>query len=526
MPYRVLIPAAGTGSRLGELTRYINKSLVSVDNRPAICHIIEQFPEDAEFVIALGHKGDLVRDFLDMAYPERKFCYSFVSPFEGEGSGLGLSILSCREHLETSFIFISCDTLVRGKIPDLSRNWAGYAERADVSQYRTLRIENEHVVEICEKGAAHSDAHKPYIGLAGIVDYADFWEAMSSGGSDAVNMGEAFGLRSIAGRGIDAVRFTWYDTGNMEGLAAARVAYGSEGSPNILEKPNEAIWFVGNSVIKFSDDKKFIENRVKRARRLLDYVPHITAEKDNLYSYDKVEGVTLSGSINIPLFQKLLDWCRRFWVRSDLDASALVAFKKQCMEFYREKTFERIALFYDKFQKTDDAEVINGAAMPRLDEMLGRMDWDWLADGIPGRFHGDFHFENILYSEETGKFTFIDWRQEFGHSLDVGDIYYDLAKLLHGLIVCHELIARGQYCAEWKDGAIDFDFNRKQILVECEGYYFDWLTGSGYDLKKVRILTALVYLNIAALHHYPYCMLLYALGKQMLFYGLGDGLRQ
>lgn len=65
MTERVCIPTAGTGSRLGSLTRYINKSLVAVDNRPTISHIIERYPDDAEFVIALGHKGHLVRGIFE-----------------------------------------------------------------------------------------------------------------------------------------------------------------------------------------------------------------------------------------------------------------------------------------------------------------------------------------------------------------------------------------------------------------------------------------------------------------------------
>ena len=38
----------------------------------------------------------------------------------------------------------------------------------------------------------------------------------------------------------------------------------------------------------------------------------------------------------------------------------------------------------------------------------------------------------------------------------------------------------------------------------------------GYSLTKIRILTALIFLNIATLHHYPYSLLLYAVGKDML----------
>ena len=62
MPYKVFIPTAGIGSRLGDLTSSINKSLVALDNKPIISHIINLFPRDAEFVIALGYKGEIVKE--------------------------------------------------------------------------------------------------------------------------------------------------------------------------------------------------------------------------------------------------------------------------------------------------------------------------------------------------------------------------------------------------------------------------------------------------------------------------------
>ena len=92
MGYRVVIPTAGIGSRLKESTKHINKSLVGIANRPTISHLIEQFPQDCEFVIGLGYKGNLVRDFLELAYPDRTFYFANVDPFKGKGSGLGLSL--------------------------------------------------------------------------------------------------------------------------------------------------------------------------------------------------------------------------------------------------------------------------------------------------------------------------------------------------------------------------------------------------------------------------------------------------
>ena len=66
MSYRVFIPTAGIGSRLGKITRYINKSLVTVANRPVLSHLIDKFPKNCEFVIALGFKGEIVKEFLEL----------------------------------------------------------------------------------------------------------------------------------------------------------------------------------------------------------------------------------------------------------------------------------------------------------------------------------------------------------------------------------------------------------------------------------------------------------------------------
>jgi thiamine kinase-like enzyme len=192
-------------------------------------------------------------------------------------------------------------------------------------------------------------------------------------------------------------------------------------------------------------------------------------------------------------------------------------FIASCKKFYKNKTLERINLFYKNSPYTDDVAMINGIKYPSLGSILNEVDWEWLAKGISVRFHGDFHFENILWIEASEKFIFLDWRQDFAESLFVGDIYYDLAKLMHGLIISHEVIAKGLYSANWNGGHINFDFNRKEKLIECEKYFIDWLENNRYDIKKVRTLTALIYLNIAVLHHHPYSILLYALGKKMLF---------
>ena len=153
MSYKVVIPTAGTGSRLDRLTKYLNKSLVSLAYRPVLSHLIDQFPKDCVFVIVLGYKGHLVRDFLKIAYPKRTFQFTTVDPYIGPNSGLGRSLLCSEKFLQEPFVFISCDTLVKESIPAPKVNWMGYHKVKNVKSYRTLEIVNQRIYKIFEKGA-------------------------------------------------------------------------------------------------------------------------------------------------------------------------------------------------------------------------------------------------------------------------------------------------------------------------------------------------------------------------------------
>ena len=74
---------------------------------------------------------------------------------------------------------------------------------------------------------------------------------------------------------------------------------------------------------------------------------------------------------------------------------------------------------------------------------MNNIEWKNLSRGINVNFHGDLHFENIIFSKN--KFVLLDWRQDFNENLKVGDLYYELAKIMHGIIVSHERVLRQQF---------------------------------------------------------------------------------
>ena len=62
---KVVILAGGFGTRLSEYTKFIPKPMVKLNNKPIIYYIMKHFSNYGfkEFYIALGYKGDVIRNY-------------------------------------------------------------------------------------------------------------------------------------------------------------------------------------------------------------------------------------------------------------------------------------------------------------------------------------------------------------------------------------------------------------------------------------------------------------------------------
>ena len=62
---KVVILCGGKGTRLREETEYRPKPMVPIGNRPILWHIMKTYAHygHREFVLCLGYKGDMIRDF-------------------------------------------------------------------------------------------------------------------------------------------------------------------------------------------------------------------------------------------------------------------------------------------------------------------------------------------------------------------------------------------------------------------------------------------------------------------------------
>ncbi|MFB5638014.1 MAG: NTP transferase domain-containing protein [Nitrosarchaeum sp.] len=525
MSHKVCILAAGIGSRMGSVTDHINKALLPVNFKATISHIIEKFDPSIEIVIALGHKEDTVRDYLTLAHPERKFTFVLVDKYIGPGTGPGYSLLKCRDVLQSPFVFFAADTLVMEDISAPYENWFGVAPVKETEAYCTVKVKNNLVVQLMDK--IKCDNKLAFIGLAGIKDYESFFEALEKnkniiGGEVQVSNG----FESLIQHNLIPKSFTWFDTGTKESYLETNRIF-SRGEGFDFSKSDEFLYFVGKRVIKYFRDKSITNKRCIRAKLLKGLAPELYPSEGNFYAYDRIDGQVIYESLDKQITNDFLEWANlNLWKNIFLDENEKREFRFACEDFYKNKTLKRLKMFYEKTKVVDTKNKINGVEVPSLGELLGLIDWDDLINGVPSGFHGDLQFDNILASVDSTtnlrKFKLLDWRHEFGGLLGYGDKYYDLAKLYGGLTISYQSIKKGNFDFDMSGSNVYYNFMVGNDLIEAKEEYEMFVKEKGYNLHKIKILRALIFLNMSPLHHDPFDLMLYFFGKMKLYYALKE----
>lgn len=507
----VFIPAAGLGSRVAGMG--ISKPLMSIGDQPLIWRIMDLYPSTTRFVVAVGYEGKILTEVVQLYARMRGCAVSTVqtNSYTSKGGGLSQTLRDSASLLQEPFVFHACDTFMH----DTTGVLASLLERKGNVALSAI-VEETAVYRSFSDGAFVKSTLQPgesaYIGVAKISDWEDFWssfevDSLSSESED----GESVALRRMTTQNWEIPSGTWLDAGSPSSLSRLRSRFSTQG--NILPKSDETIWLRGERMIKAHKSTRFISGRIERSQSLAGFVPECQREGDHLFSYERIPGNVLSDCNNDSCFQDFLDHCRAFWelgTDSPIDGNF--------GEFYKDKTLSRVSDYLEKHGSDEHLESVNGSPVANVRRLLGDLAWDFLCNPLVGYCHGDLHPENVIHDHSTGKFTFLDWRQDIGGSKGAaGDVYYDLAKILHGLMVDHGSVSHEQYSIESlseTDVTIRIALpNQKRRWITG---FVDYLGDAGFDIGRVWQLTALVFLNIATLHHEGYDRFLFSLGVIML----------
>ncbi|MBI5469861.1 NTP transferase domain-containing protein [Candidatus Kaiserbacteria bacterium] len=523
--YKVCILAAGVGSQMGEFAENINKAVLPVNNKAVISYIVEKFPKSTEFVIAVGHKKETVTDYLSLAHPERKFKFVTIDKYSGPGTGPGYSILKCEKYLKSPFIFFTADTMVLEDIPAPESNWMGIAPVKETERYCTVKLKNNLIYQLDDK--IKTDNKFAFIGLAGIKDYGDFFAALKKERESTKGEVQVVaGFKGLIEKKLTAIGFTWFDTGSLKGYSETNKNFSGGEKKFDFSKGDEFLYFVNGRAIKFFVDSAIAHNRFERAKKYLKgLAPKMEAKKGGFYAYKMVPGQTIYNTLSRGMVRDFLAWARKhLWKPVTLNADQKKKFDAASLDFYKHKTLKRVEAFAKKTGMKKERTTVNGVEVPTTAELLKRVDWNTISRAMPSLFHGDLQFDNVLSLDKKNKdhpFMLLDWRQDFGGLISVGDLYYDLAKLYGGTIISYPLIKDGMFTVSMNDTSADYKYFIKSDSIDAREELEDFILKNGYDLKKIQTLTALIFLNMAPLHNEPFDLLLHHMGRSMLHKALG-----
>jgi len=513
----VFIPCAGLGTRIGSITKSLPKALLKIGNKAVLSYIIESYPKTTEFVVQVGYLGGLIKEYIQLAHPDLNIKVIDLDLFEGPGSSLAYGISQALPYLQGPWIFHSCDAVITRPctVPYLTaQNWIGCSHvLGDISQYRTVLVNGTKVLAIQEKGELD-----PYLVFVGIFKVQD-WKSFEDHCDLLTHVSDADILNCMLNSNIHfkAVGLDWHDTGNPDSfkLTQKLIAQLEDSDPYLL-KDDQSVYIFNDYVIKFFSDPNTVIDMCARGK-LINGTPEITESTTHFFKYVKGSGELFSKICNPHTYKEFLNTVASNWVNSEF------SFEPDFIKsFYLDKTISRVNKFLTLHDDLDRISTINSTKTKPVMELINSISLkDLDICKMSTRVHGDLHNSNVIYDQITGQFTFIDWRPNFGPDLHSGDIYYDLAKIQHGLLVDHNIVSKDQFSIQYDNNNCTVDILRPHRLVECESTFRFWASSQGYSLKRIDLITSLIFLNIAVLHHDPYSKFLFMFGKLGLTKYLG-----
>lgn len=507
--YKYCILAAGIGSRNTAISG-MHKGLLPIKNIAILSHLISKLNKEIEIVIAVGYQSEQVIGYLKFIYPDRQFTFIHIDKFSGSGTGPGYSLLQCKEHLQCPFVLLPSDIFLEQKdeIPEPTNNWIGGAKvsKSDSSKYCLIAGKDD-LIQIY-----YGLGNKAYNGIAGIYDYQLFWSLLEDNGN--IHNSEyqvTFPFNKMLD--VKVINYDKFnDTGSLESYLKIRDSVGEE---IVFPKNDEAIYIDHGKVIKYFSNTKKCLNRIERINYLGSIIPDTTKISNNMFGYELIAGKMLSEIYNEKILKNFFTFYKSNFKIKELNNQEL--FNNDCDLMHKQKTYQRISTLENL--EIDKLKIINGIDVITIRDLLNLIPWDdIILKSIPAIFHGDLQPENILV-DSNGNFKLIDWRESFGDSLDIGDAYYDLGKLYHGLLINGTLFKNDNFAVIKTDDSVELQFLIKNNLNELMLMFKCFCDENGFNWNIVKLLGALQYINISVFYNKTnksYSEFIFLFGKLLL----------
>lgn len=165
---KAIIPAAGIGRRLQPLTFFLPKPLFYVGSKRIIDYVILSLSEVEidEYIIIVGYKKDMLKEYLLKNYPDKKF--TFVE--QEKQSGLGDAVFRGLKEIkgnDSPLIILLSDTIIDldvRKFLKTKNSKIALMEVDDPKRFGVAKISENFVLDVVEK-PEHYVSNKAIVGF-------------------------------------------------------------------------------------------------------------------------------------------------------------------------------------------------------------------------------------------------------------------------------------------------------------------------------------------------------------------------
>jgi NDP-sugar pyrophosphorylase family protein/mannose-6-phosphate isomerase-like protein (cupin superfamily) len=509
------IVAAGTGSRLGDISKKCHKTLLPYKNKAILTHIIEKFKPDIEIIIAVGYLKEQIIEYINFYHSDRNIKFIDVDNYDREGSGPAYSLECCRLYLNKPFYFcvsdFYTDTFLQNETFSTD-NWIGLYETLNPEMYSTVQLQDETIQKLINK--SQNGFNNAFTGIFYMYDFELFWNSFDKYVDEKKEIVDIF--KNIQSFNFKIKKINWYDIGTLD--LYNKFIENFEGNNLYLHNTKQEYKYIkDNLFIKKMESEVKIKNIINRSQYLEKYIPKIVNSGKYYLAYEYVKGNTLYYTNDKNKYLEFLNWFESNFCKNlcTLNNSS----SQYAIEFYKIKTYNRLNILKKlcNFDNLDAIKKINGCLVLPIDEYLNMINWDDLSKIIiTPLFHGDLQFDNIILTS-TGEFKLIDWREDFGGNLEYGDLYYDLAKLYGGMELNYlKMKDQSNYSTSINENECIITEYKDIILKDIQqNEFIDFLKKNNLDKTRVKLLTALIFLNMAPLHINKFDIFLFYKSKKL-----------
>ena len=490
--------------------------LVPIGGKVVAERIVEQYPADYHFYIALSERKELVEEHFEF-FPNERVHLVDVGKTISIGNTVDRVFHAFPSLVGESFVINFADTVLeRLEANAADGDFIAVASTIESERWTLIRETNGKITDISDKEFQFdTSGWLTLLGVWGVGDADRYLNCLRSLSPDT-NRGAFYEAMLQYYNGlvspphfVDCPEFI--DCGHADNYYSARRRMINARYFNLLKVNEET-----GTIRKTSQNKEKLVDEIRWIqaipKELRSYTPSIfDYSKDPLnpflemefYSYPSLDEAFVSARFDFDSWEKLFDKLFGLIRKGSSYAVKQSDLELDLREMYIDKTRTRIEAIDLEVLRAD--LVVNDHPVRGLDSVNSRLRASLDAVGALSAdtfqvIHGDLCFGNILYDSKHGLIKLVDPRGRFGRFDIYGDVHYDLAKLSHSVLGLYDFIMSSRVKV-WHEGVgYRLEFKATPYHATVGQIFEKHLARAGFDLARVRLLEALLFISMIPLH--------------------------